>query len=66
MKRNFAMFLFISMMTTILCIAGCGGQKTKDERAQQQKPADIVVKDGESIQDAVKHAKEGFVIEVEP
>lgn len=66
MKKIFAMFLFISMMTAILCIAGCGGQKTKDERAQQQKPADIVVKSGESIQDAVKHAKEGFVIEVEP
>lgn len=67
MKKIFAAFVFIGVMTaTLFFVAGCGGGKTSDERARKEKPADIVVKNGESIQDAVKKAKEGAVIEVEP
>lgn len=68
-------------MSVLMCLlviifsAGCAPQKTNETQdrerkenvsAKSEEPADIVVKDGESISDAVKKAKDGAVIEVEP
>ncbi len=69
--------LFLCIVIVALFVGGCGGNKEGGDRtpkeretgaskATEQKQADIVVKEGESINDAVKKAKDGMIIEVEP
>lgn len=75
MKIKFAQMRAVMCLLLFIFSAGCTPQKTNETQdrerkenmsAKSEEPADIVVKDGESISDAVKKAKGGAVIEVEP
>ncbi len=77
MKIKFASALWLCCFVMLLFAAGCAPKKTENteerkrgqtesEEKNQAKAADIVVKEGESIQAAMKKAKEGNIVEVQP